>query len=75
MPKNVILRCERSEPRRMQAPAPRPRPSRLGAARRAPQGEEFGRLAFPLPPANIVSGRLAVGEPLANRVRSGRKQP
>src|SRR6185437_10636167 len=39
----LILRCERSEPRRMQARAPRPRPSRLGAARRAPQREELSQ--------------------------------
>ena len=32
-------------------------------------------LAFPPSPANIAAGRLAVDEPLANRVRSGRKQP
>src|SRR5581483_8893995 len=61
MPKNVILRCKRSEPRRMQAPAPRPRPSRLSAARRAPQGEEFGRLAFPLPPDDIEAREVGGG--------------
>jgi hypothetical protein len=43
LPSHLILRCERSEPRRMQARAPRPRPSRLGAARRAPQDEEVWR--------------------------------
>jgi acetyl esterase/lipase len=32
-------------------------------------------LAFPLRSADIGGGRLAVDEPLANRVRSGRKQP
>jgi hypothetical protein len=32
-------------------------------------------LAFPFRTADIKSGRLAVDEPLANRVRSGRKQP
>jgi hypothetical protein len=32
-------------------------------------------LAFTARPANINLGRLAVDEPLANRVRSGRKQP
>jgi hypothetical protein len=35
----LILRCERSEPRRMQAPAPRPLPSR--AASRPPQDEVY----------------------------------
>jgi hypothetical protein len=34
-----------------------------------------GRLAFSPVPADIGAGRLAVDEPLANRVRSGRKQP
>ena len=38
-------------------------------ARREPQ------LAFSLIAADIKGGRLAVDEPLANRVRSGRKQP
>ena len=33
------------------------------------------RLAFPGFAADIEPGRLAVDEPLANRVRSGRKQP
>jgi hypothetical protein len=33
------------------------------------------RLAFPGAAADIKDGRLAVDEPLANRVRSGRKQP
>ncbi len=33
------------------------------------------QLAFPPGWADIGSGRLAVDEPLANRVRSGRKQP
>jgi len=32
-------------------------------------------LAFPVRSADIGGGRLAVDEPLANRVRSGRKQP
>jgi len=32
-------------------------------------------LAFLFRRADIESGRLAVDEPLANRVRSGRKQP
>jgi hypothetical protein len=32
-------------------------------------------LAFPLCSPDIESGRLAVDGPLANRVRSGRKQP
>jgi hypothetical protein len=32
-------------------------------------------LAFSPAAADIGAGRLAVGEPLANRVRSGRKQP
>jgi hypothetical protein len=32
-------------------------------------------LAFFRQAADIGSGRLAVDEPLANRVRSGRKQP
>jgi len=32
-------------------------------------------LAIPLRSADIGGGRLAVDEPLANRVRSGRKQP
>jgi hypothetical protein len=32
-------------------------------------------LAFPVCAADIGPGRLAVDEPLANRVRSGRKQP
>ena len=34
-----------------------------------------GRLAFSPSAADIGGGRLAVDEPLANRVRSGRKQP
>src|SRR5262249_37763593 len=34
-----------------------------------------GELAFPPAAADIGPGRLAVDEPLANRVRSGRKQP
>jgi hypothetical protein len=33
------------------------------------------RLAIDGATADIKSGRLAVDEPLANRVRSGRKQP
>jgi hypothetical protein len=33
------------------------------------------KLDFPASPADIGAGRLAVDEPLANRVRSGRKQP
>jgi hypothetical protein len=32
-------------------------------------------LAFAFRSADIETGRLAVDEPLANRVRSGRKQP
>jgi len=32
-------------------------------------------LAIPLGSADIRAGRVAVDEPLANRVRSGRKQP
>ena len=32
-------------------------------------------LAFAAVAADIGAGRLAVDEPLANRVRSGRKQP
>jgi hypothetical protein len=32
-------------------------------------------LAFAAVAADIEPGRLAVDEPLANRVRSGRKQP
>ena len=32
-------------------------------------------LAFRMAAADISVGRLAVDEPLANRVRSGRKQP
>jgi hypothetical protein len=32
-------------------------------------------LAFGAVRPDIAHGRLAVGEPLANRVRSGRKQP
>jgi hypothetical protein len=32
-------------------------------------------LAFAARAPDIESGRLAVDEPLANRVRSGRKQP
>ena len=87
MPKNVILRCERSEPRRMQASAPRPRPSRLGAARRAPQGEEFGRLAFSPAPgryrAREVGGGRATRQPgqvrkeaaLTSAVRVARQPP
>ena len=42
---------------------------RANCARREPQ------LAFSLIAADIKGGRLAVDEPLANRVRSGRKQP
>jgi hypothetical protein len=37
--------------------------------------ENRAQLAFPRPWADIGAGRLAVDEPLANRVRSGRKQP
>jgi hypothetical protein len=47
-------------------PLPRYAPLRGGGRR---------LLAFSPSPANIVPGRLAVDEPLANRVRSGRKQP
>ena len=39
-PAHLILRHARSEPRRMKTRTLRPRPSRLGASRRAPQGEE-----------------------------------
>ena len=38
-------------------------------------GMKRPQLAFPPGWADIGSGRLAVDEPLANRVRSGRKQP
>jgi len=37
--------------------------------------KSFATLAFRNAPPDIESGRLAVDEPLANRVRSGRKQP
>jgi hypothetical protein len=36
---------------------------------------KLSKLAFPPGAADIGPGRLAVDEPLANRVRSGRKQP
>jgi hypothetical protein len=36
---------------------------------------KLSKLAFPPAAADIGHGRLAVDEPLANRVRSGRKQP
>ena len=36
---------------------------------------KLAKLAFPPAAADIGHGRLAVDEPLANRVRSGRKQP
>jgi len=36
---------------------------------------ESAALAFRSSTADISDGRLAVDEPLANRVRSGRKQP
>ena len=39
----------------------------------APGG--LAALAFSPLAADIAGGRLAVDEPLANRVRSGRKQP
>ena len=47
---------------------------------RASNASELSRrravwLAFSSHPADIETGRLAVDEPLANRVRSGRKQP
>ena len=57
---------------REEAPSPsfasltRPLPARRG---------EVAKLAFPRRAADIGAGRLAVDEPLANRVRSGRKQP
>ena len=43
--------------------------------RRAGKMKKESHIAFSSAPADIGAGRLAVGEPLANRVRSGRKQP
>jgi hypothetical protein len=37
--------------------------------------EAVAKLAFPAPTAHIGDGRLARDVSLANRVRSGRKQP
>src|SRR5437588_9733586 len=42
---------------------------------KSPQRPKLAKLAFPPAAADIEHGRLAVDEPLANRVRSGRKQP
>jgi acetyl esterase/lipase len=53
-----------------------PDPRKSGKIRLSRAVDRAGRpLAFPLRSADIGGGRLAVDEPLANRVRSGRKQP
>jgi len=49
-------------------------PLASGVPRRAASGDKRA-LAFLIRSADILGGRLAVDEPLANRVRSGRKQP
>jgi hypothetical protein len=47
----------------------------LAQAIKSARQAKLSKLAFPLGAADIGPGRLAVDEPLANRVRSGRKQP
>jgi len=86
----AVLSCDRSGnaiDRTAGHIAPIAKPPRAGANRSFPNGKdlrtlsnlvrlvESAALAFRPSAADIGHGRLAVDEPLANRVRSGRKQP
>jgi AMP-binding enzyme C-terminal domain len=72
----IRSRCEVRAGVEVLAPAPCPGPnSKRRGSRTDGKSAKLPPLAFSPVAADIGAGRLAVDEPLANRVRSGRKQP